>query len=72
MTDLTRENTMCRFVAVSEQFIYTTDMGLGCCYVTDVKSDKTVAVDFHKSIKNVLGIVVDPVTNQIFSFTQIQ
>ena len=55
---------MCRFVAVAEKSIYTTDMGLGCYYVTDFKSDKTVAVDFHKDIKNVLGIVVDPVTNQ--------
>jgi len=61
---------MCRFVAVSEKCIYTTDMGRGCYYVTDFKTDKTVAVEFHKNIKSVLGIVVDPVTylNSILSF----
>ncbi len=53
-----------RYLSCNGQNVYTTDVGLGVLYVTNLKTNETKVcksqVDGSNRLKNAMGVTVDP------------
>ncbi len=58
-------NTKCRSMVYSNKQVFTTDIGLGCYYVTNVDNGSTIAVERPSILTGVTSIAVDPSGNVI-------
>lgn len=57
--------TKCRHLCARDGLVYTTDFGLGCFYITDLRDRKTTSVYYDNGDKlgSILGIGLDPAGN---------
>jgi hypothetical protein len=53
----------------SNKQVFTTDIGLGCYYVTNVDNGSTIAVEHPSILTGVTSIAVDPSGNVIVAAT---